>query len=55
LILGLPLYNSEPEKFKAWGINDISKLEIEELADTPSFIFLWVGTNHLDEVNFLKN
>lgn len=48
----LPLHqmmNSDDERFDGWSKEDIATLQIEKVSKTPSFLFLWVGSTHLDE------
>lgn len=42
-------------KFKQWSLDEISALPIPAIAETPSFLFLWVGSEHLDDGNNLHN
>jgi len=37
------IYNENP-----WSYEEIADLNIDDLADTPSFVFLWVGSENLD-------
>lgn len=45
----LNLFHSNPDYYRAWTLDEIAALRCDELADTPSFIFLWVGSQHLDD------
>lgn len=44
----LPIYQKHPESFQSWTFEEIAELQINEIGDTPSFLFLWVGTQNLD-------
>lgn len=45
----LPAYLMKPERYKSWTLDELMKLNIEAIADNPSFLFLWVGSEHLDD------
>lgn len=36
------------EKLESWAFEDILNLKVECLGDSPSFMFLWVGTENLE-------
>lgn len=38
----------QQEKLESWSFESIRNLNINHLAASPSFIFLWTGTQHLD-------
>lgn len=40
---------AEPEKFRSWTLDEISSLPIDKISETPSFLFLWVGSEHLED------
>jgi len=46
-IAGLPIY-SHHEKLEGWSFEEIANLKMDVLANPCSFIFLWVGSEHLD-------
>lgn len=46
---GLPSYLLKPERYKSWSLDELLKLPVEQIADNPSFVFLWVGSEHLDD------
>jgi N6-adenosine-specific RNA methylase IME4 len=48
-IEGLPVYNTEDERLEGWTKEDIATLQIDKVSKTPSFLFLWVGSEHLDD------
>lgn len=33
----------------SWDLNEIATLPIDEISEKPSFLFLWVGSDHLDQ------
>ncbi len=37
------------EKLEGWTLQDIYNLKIEKIMANPSFVFLWVGSEHLDD------
>ncbi|SBS91166.1 mRNA methyltransferase, putative, partial [Plasmodium malariae] len=43
------------EKDKYWSLDDIGNLEIEKIAEIPSFLFLWCGVTHLEDARILLN
>lgn len=45
----LPLFKQDPSRYQAWTFEEIASIPIKEMADKPSFLFLWVGSSHLDE------
>jgi N6-adenosine-specific RNA methylase IME4 len=45
--------NTDDERFEGWSKEDIGTLQIEKISKTPSFIFIWAGSNHLDDARFL--
>lgn len=45
---GYPLLK-QCEKLEGWNFEDISNIDIPGLTEIPSFVFLWVGSEHLDE------
>lgn len=46
-IAGLPVYSMH-EKLEGWSFEEIANLKMDLLANPCSFIFLWVGSEHLD-------
>lgn len=46
---GLPSYLQKPDRYKSWSMDELMKLNVEAIADNPSFMFLWVGSQHLDD------
>lgn len=51
---GLPIFKDD-ERMEGWDLDDISNIKIDQLAGTPSFLFIWVGSEHLDDGrNLLK-
>ncbi|SBT49717.1 methyltransferase, putative [Plasmodium ovale wallikeri] len=50
------LYNDiNNEKDKYWSLEDIARLDIEKIAEVPSFLFLWCGVTHLEDARILLN
>ncbi|EDL44164.1 hypothetical protein, conserved [Plasmodium vivax] len=45
--------NNDRDKF--WSLEDLASLEIEKIADVPSFLFLWCGITHLEDARVLLN
>ena len=41
------------EKLENWSVEDIRDIKVTQLANDPSFIFLWVGSEHLDNGRYL--
>lgn len=41
---GLPSYLLNPDRYKSWTLEELQRLNIDQIADNPSFIFLWVGS-----------
>ena len=37
------IYQNNPEYYKSMTFNEIAELKIDEISDSPSFLFLWVG------------
>ena len=37
------------EKLENWSLEEIRHLKIDQLTASPSFVFLWVGSEHLDQ------
>lgn len=38
------MFDKNIPHYKAWNIQELLTLNIEAIADSPSFIFLWVGS-----------
>lgn len=38
-----------------WSVEEIANLEIEKIAEVPSFLFLWCGVTHLEDARYLLN
>lgn len=51
-VMGLDL-PKKSEKMEGWSIEEIRGLNIDRLASNPSFVFLWVGSEHLDHGRYL--
>lgn len=51
-IFGLETPN-KTEKMEGWSLEEIRNLPIDRLANNPSFVFLWVGSEHLDSGRYL--
>ena len=49
----LPIYMNNPEKYNSWTFKEIADLKIWEIADNPSFLFLWCGNNHKEDARAL--
>ena len=45
----LPAYLQKTERYKSWTLDEMLKLNVENIAENPSFLFLWVGSQHLDD------
>lgn len=43
------IFDEDDERFEGWSTEDISMLQIDKISKTPSFLFLWVGSEHLDD------
>ena len=37
----------------ALALEELKKINVNEIADTPSFMFLWGGTDHLEDAREL--
>ncbi|CAD2114219.1 hypothetical protein YYG_00532 [Plasmodium vinckei petteri] len=46
------IYN---DKDKYWSLEDLSDLKIEQIAEVPSFLFIWCGVTHLEDARVLLN
>ena len=44
----LPFFESKNEKYDNWDLEEIKALKISQIATVPSFLFLWVGSEHLE-------
>ena len=49
---GYPLIKSQ-EKLENWAFEEIRNLGLDKLASSPSFIFIWVGSQHLEHGRML--
>jgi mRNA m6A methyltransferase non-catalytic subunit len=47
------LSSIDDERLEGWSKEDIATLQIDKVSKTPSFIFLWAGSNHLDDARYL--
>ena len=45
--------DNDDERLEGWSKEDIQTLPIQNISKTPSFLFLWVGSNHLDDGRWL--
>ena len=43
------LFDRNPDTYRAWTLQELLALNVENLADSTSFVFLWVGSEHLDD------
>eukprot|EP00366_Plasmodium_knowlesi_P004943 XP_002262441.1 methyltransferase, putative [Plasmodium knowlesi strain H] len=41
------------DKDKYWTVDDLASLEIDKIADVPSFLFIWCGVTHLEDARIL--
>lgn len=48
-------FNEKDEKFKGWPLEKIKKLKIPEISGNPCFLFLWAGSDHLEDARQLLN
>jgi len=46
--LGNNVHQLQNEKLESWSFEEIMNLKIEHIADSPSFMFLWVGSQNLE-------
>ncbi|SCN63452.1 mRNA methyltransferase, putative [Plasmodium chabaudi adami] len=46
------IYN---DKDKYWSLEDLSDLKIDQIAEVPSFLFIWCGVTHLEDARVLLN
>ncbi|SOV17001.1 mRNA methyltransferase, putative [Plasmodium sp. gorilla clade G2] len=46
------MYN---EKDRFWTLEDLANIEIEKIAEVPSFLFIWCGVTHLEDARVLLN
>lgn len=49
---GYPSVQSQ-EKLGNWNFEQIRDLRVDKLVSSPSFVFLWVGSEHLDDGRLL--
>ena len=46
----IPTYDLfDDERYEGWSLEDIGAMQIDKISRTPSFLFLWVGSDHLDD------
>jgi N6-adenosine-specific RNA methylase IME4 len=45
--------DNDDERLEGWTKEDICTLPIKQISKTPSFLFLWVGSSHLDDGRWL--
>lgn len=45
----------EKEKFKPWTLSEIAALPLKQISETPTFLFLWCGCDHLLDGRTLFN
>lgn len=44
----LNMFDRKQKHYQSWTPEELAGLRVEDLADEPSFIFLWVGSEHLE-------
>jgi mRNA (2'-O-methyladenosine-N6-)-methyltransferase len=45
----------EKEKFNPWTLKEIASLPLDKISSTPTFLFLWCGSDHLLQGRTLFN
>lgn len=49
---GYPMIRPQ-EKLDCWSFEEIRNLRLDRITSSPSFIFLWAGSQHLDQARML--
>lgn len=47
--------NGQSERLENWSVDEIKKLDLPQIMTGRSFVFLWCGSEHLDDARFLFN
>ena len=48
----MPIFKQD-EKMEAWSLNQIASIKLNKISGTPSFLFIWAGSEHLDDARTL--